>query len=101
MEFEFEARLRLWDARRDEGWTFADVPPAMADEILEVAEGVARGFGSVRVQVRIGGSTWRTSLFPGESTYALPIKKAVRTAEGCEAGDTVQVWLELVDVPRP
>ena len=98
MELEFEGRLRLWDARRDEGWTFVDLPTEMADEILEVAEGVARGFGSVRVQVRIGGSTWRTSLFPGESTYALPIKKAVRTAERCEAGDTVHVSLELLDV---
>ena len=101
MEFEFEAQLRIWDARRDEGWTFADVPTEVADEIAEAAEGVARGFGSVRVQVRIGGSRWRTSLFPGTSTYALPIKKAVRTAERCEAGDTVRVHIELLDVPRP
>lgn len=98
MDFEFEGRLRLWEARRDEGWTFVDLPAALADEVLEVAEPVARGFGSVRVQVRIGGTSWRTSLFPGESTYALPIKKAVRIAESCEAGDTVRVWIELLDV---
>ena len=98
MEFEFDAELYLWDARREDRWTFASLPTAVADEIAEVAEPVARGFGSVRVEVSLGTSTWRTSLFPGSDTYVLPIKKAVRTAQKCEAGDTVHLAIQLLDV---
>ncbi|MEN0128393.1 MAG: DUF1905 domain-containing protein [Brevundimonas sp.] len=98
MEVEFDAPLWLWDARREDRWTFVAVPTDLADEIAEVAEPVARGFGSVRVEVRLGTSTWRTSLFPGSDTYVLPIKKAVRTAQKCDAGDTVHVHLTLLDV---
>lgn len=98
MELEFEAQLHLWDARREERWTFASLPTAVADEIAEVAEPVARGFGSVRVEVTLGTSTWRTSLFPGSDTYVLPIKKAVRAAQRCEAGDTVTLRIRLLDL---
>ncbi|MBT0995574.1 DUF1905 domain-containing protein [Cellulomonas sp. DKR-3] len=98
MEFEFEARLRLWDARKSDSWTFADLPTSVADEIADEAEGVARGFGSVRVEVTIGATTWRTSIFPGATTYVLPVKAAVRRAESVEAGDVARVRLRLVDV---
>lgn len=97
-EFEFDAQLRLWDARKSDSWTFADLPTAVADEIADLAEGVARGFGSVRVEVTIGSSTWRTSIFPGATTYVLPVKAAVRRAQGVEAGDVARVRLGLVDV---
>ncbi len=99
MPYEFDATLRLWDARKDDSWTFVDLPTDLADEIADVAEGVARGFGSVRVQVTIGATTWRTSIFPGATTYALPVKAQVRRAERVEAGDTTRVRLSLVDLP--
>lgn len=98
MEFEFEARLRLWDARKSDSWTFADLPTEVADEIADEAEGISRGFGSVRVEVTIGATTWRTSIFPGESTYVLPVKAAVRRAESVAAGDVARVRLRLVDL---
>jgi hypothetical protein len=58
-----------------------------------------RGFGSLRVKVTIGGSAWSTSIFPDGrlGTYSLPIKKAVRTAEGLGEGDVTTVTVELVD----
>ena len=56
------------------------------------------GFGSVRVAVTVGTSTWRTSVFPGgDGRYDLPVKKAVRRREGVEAGDRVRVRLEVLD----
>jgi hypothetical protein len=99
MTYEFEAPLWLWDARAD-SWTFVSLPTDLADEVLEVAEPHARGFGSVRVEVTIGRTTWRTSLFPDSrsATYVLPVKRAVRTAEGLATGDTAHVRLELLDV---
>jgi hypothetical protein len=99
MTYEFDAELWRWEARTD-SWTFVSLPEAVADEILDVAAPVARGFGSVRVGVTVGATTWRTSLFPSSSsgTYVLPVKKAVRTAEGLAPGQSLHVRIELVDL---
>ena len=96
--FEFSAQLWIWDARKEEGWTFVSLPPAASEEIRGFAASRPRaGFGSVPVSVTIGGSTWQTSVFPGEDgNYALPIKKAVRRAEGIEAGDVVTLHLHTI-----
>ena len=59
-----------------------------------------RGFGSVRVRVTLGGSTWTTSIFPDSARdcYVLPIKRAVRNAETLGAGDIAKVAVELIDL---
>jgi hypothetical protein len=59
-----------------------------------VATAVTYGWGMVPVTVRVGGTEWRTSLFPKEGRYLVPLKDAVRKAEGIGAGDTVAVRLE-------
>ncbi len=99
MQVEFEARLRLWDVRKHDSWTFADLPTDVADEVAHVAEPVSRGFGSVRVEATIGTTTWRTSIFPGASTYVLPLKAEVRRKESIEAGDVARIRLRIVDLP--
>jgi len=98
---EFDAQLWVWDSRQAETWTFVSLPVEESEHIRELTAGPRRGFGSVRVEVRVGTTTWRTSIFPdaGSGTYALPVKKAVRRAEGLEAGDTARVVVELVDFP--
>jgi hypothetical protein len=60
--------------------------------------GKRRGFGSVKVEVRIGGSKWKTSLFPrkGGDGWFLPVKKPVRLAERLIEGDEVEVELILL-----
>ena len=99
VSYEFEAELWLWQARTD-SWTFLSLPTDVADEVLDRVGPSARGFGSVRVEVTIGRTTWRTSVFPDgrAATYVLPVKKAVRAAEGIAAGDTARVRLRLVDL---
>jgi hypothetical protein len=97
----FDSELWLWDARRNDSWTFLTVPVAESEEIRELAgHGLRRGFGSVRVRVTLGGSTWTTSIFPdgARSAYVLPIKRTVRRAERLEAGDTATVTIELIDL---
>lgn len=102
MEIRFTAPLWEWDARRTETWTFVSLPTDLADEILDAAaaSGATRGFGSVRVEVSVGSTTWRTSLFPDSTsrTYVLPVKRAVRAAEGLSTGDAVAVQLRVLDV---
>ena len=98
--YDFVSPLWRWDAKdeaRSGAWFFVSLPFDAADEI-EAAAARGRGFGSVRVEVTIGGSTWRTSVFPsGERrTYVLPIKKTVRIAEGLVEGADAAVRLSLV-----
>ncbi len=97
--WEFRAPLWLW--KDDGAWHFVSVPQEVSDEIEFVASGRPRpGFGSVRVEVTIGSSTWRTSLFPSKEleAYVLPVKKAVRVAEGLEVDREATVSLTLVEL---
>lgn len=88
---------KLWLAEGDASWHFVTLPEELADDIAE-ATPRRPGFGSVRVGVTIGGTTWTTSLFPDSKrgSYLLPVKKQVRTAEGLVAGDDVPVTLQLL-----
>lgn len=99
MVIEFEAELWLWEARRLETWTFVSLPGDASEQIRELAGGMARGFGSLRVRVRVGGSTWTTSIFPdgAREVYVLPVKRAIRTAESLDTGDVVSLTVELLD----
>jgi hypothetical protein len=101
VEFTFDAELWMWDARRADSWTFVSLPAEASAEIREsVGARPGRGFGSVRVTVTVGGSTWATSIFPdaASGSYSLPIKKAIRRTEALEAGDVATVTVELVNV---
>jgi Domain of unknown function (DUF1905) len=97
--YEFSAELWIWDARREDSWTFLSLPIEESEEIRAYSASEPRaGFGSVRVSVTIGSSTWQTSIFPGEDgNYALPIKKSIRRVEGIAAGDVVTVKLRTIE----
>lgn len=95
---EFDAELWLWESASGDAaaWVFLTVPEDETDEI-RVRSGPPTGFGSVRVEVTVGSSTWRTSVFPDKTRgFVLPVKKAVRRAEGIDVGDAARVRLVLV-----
>jgi hypothetical protein len=92
---DFEATL--WEHHGPGGWCFVTVPPEPSEDIrLSGAE--PAGFGSYKVEVTVGGTTWRTSVFPDNSSegFVLPVKKPVRRAEGLEVGDQVGVRLRVL-----
>ena len=95
----FDAELWIWDARRAETWTFVSLPTEASEDIRDLASGPRRGFGSLRVRVTVGDSTWKTSIFPDSArgSYVLPIKRAVRTAEALHPGDVAAITVELID----
>ena len=99
-EFEFDAPLWRWSNRPDAVWTFATLPEDVSDELLDLGAPYARGFGSLRVDVTVGSTRWRTSVFPdaGRGAFILPVKRAVRDAEGLTLGRRVHVRLRLVDL---
>ena len=89
--------LKMWS--NEEGrMHFMSVPEEMSGEIRAHAMIVRRGFGSVRVEVRLDDVTWRTSVFPSKSTggYFLPIKIAVVRKADLAPGDEVTVEIELL-----
>lgn len=92
--YEFEAILWRW--RDDGAWHFVTLPEDVTDDIDDRLP-LRAGFGSVRVEVSVGTSTWQTSIFPskGLGSFILPVKKAVREAQGCTEGDRIRVRLTI------
>lgn len=85
-----------WAARVDADWFFVALPEDLSAEVRELQGPVQRGFGAVRVHASVGSSSWRTSIFPGgDGRYVLPLKRAVREAEGLEDGRPVAARLEI------
>ena len=96
--FEFSAEL--WRYTGKAAWYFVTLPHDVADDIDEITADTRRGFGSVRVEVTVGSSTWNTSVFPDtkSESFVLPMKQAVRVAESLDVGAPVHVLLTLADV---
>jgi hypothetical protein len=94
--FTFDAVV--WEHTSTGAWHFVSLPESDADDIDEMFGHNAAGFGSIRVDVTIGSTRWQTSIFPDtkRGTYVLPVKKAVRAAEGLVAGSTARVVLEVI-----
>ena len=90
----------LWRYPGADGWHFVSLPAGISADISDITAGTRRGFGSVRVAVTVGATSWRTSIFPDSRTgaYLLPVKKAVRVAERLEVGDLVKAQLQLADL---
>ena len=95
----FEFTALLWRYRPADGWHFVSLPPEISADISDITAGDRRGFGSVRVLVTVGATSWRTSIFPDSKTgrYLLPVKRGIRMAERLEVGDEVRAHLEIVD----
>ena len=87
--FKFKAKLWLYPGKT--GWVFVTVPTEVTKEIDYFHTHNKRGFGSLPVQVTVGSTKWKTSIFPQkkDKTYILPIKKLVRTEENINIGDIV------------
>ena len=96
----FEFAAPLWQYPGTDGWHFVSLPAEISSDINDLTAGSRRGFGSVRVAVTVGATSWQTSVFPDSKTgaYLLPVKKAVRAAEHLKAGDQVQAKLHIADL---
>jgi hypothetical protein len=101
-EFTQTAPLWRWVTASGGHYIFLRFTDPVAAEVSALAamrrleSGRKRGWGSLRVTARIGESEWPTSIFPGDgATWLLPVKAAVRKAEGVAEGDTVEatIWV--------
>ena len=88
IQFEFDGTLWLYTAAKA-SWHFVTVPKEISDQIRFFVGRAAPGFGSVRVSVTVGTTTWKTSIFPDKASgcYFLPVKADVRKSENLHLGD--------------
>lgn len=95
VELEFSGEVWYW--RGPAPFHFVTVPEEESAALEAASAMVSYGWGMIPVQARIGETTWRTSLFPKDERYVVPVKDAIRRAEKIELGDTVAISL-TVDV---
>jgi Domain of unknown function (DUF1905) len=93
IEFTFDGELIHW--RGPSPFHFVPIPEDESALIAEVASVVSYGWGVIPVTARIGGTEYRTSLFPKNGGYLLPVKDAVRKPESLHVGDHVTVLLRI------
>jgi hypothetical protein len=74
---------------------FVAIPPEPSQDIKAIAPFVTYGWGVIPVHVRIGSTTWQTSLFPKDDHYLVPIKASIRQAEQLAEGDEVTIHLTI------
>ena len=93
MIIEFSGKIWFWKGPAP--WFFVTIPAKLSRDLKEISGLVTYGWGVIPVQVRIGKTGWRTSLFPKDDRYIVPIKASVRKAENLEEGDKVTIRLEV------
>jgi len=95
MELGFTGEI--WHWRGPSPYHFVTVPADECEELESVAAMVSYGWGMIPVAAQIGETEWTTSLFPKDGAYVVPLKDAVRRAEGLDVGDIVGVLLRVAE----
>jgi hypothetical protein len=93
MIIEFSGEIWYW--RGPSPYYFISVPAQESSDLKAILGFVTYGWGMIPATVRIGETEWKTSMFPKNGGYIVPIKDRVRKAENLEAGDQVAVRLEV------
>jgi len=93
MIIEFNGEIWFWHGPAP--FYFVTVPDDESRDLKAISGFVTYGWGMIPVIVRIGKTEWKTSLFPKNGRYVVPIKASVQKAENLDVGDNVAVRLEV------
>lgn len=91
MLIEFEGKIFYW--RGPSPFLFVAVPEEPSRGIKAISASVSYGWGVIPVQARIGKTEWKTSLFPKDGRYLVPIRVSVQKSEDLAVGDDVVIQL--------
>ena len=91
--FGFETKIIEW--RGPSPFFYAPVPPQHVGELRRLVKIVSYGWGVAPVEAQIGDVTFKTSLFPKDGGYLLPLKDAVRRKANITAGDVIVVEMTI------
>lgn len=92
---ELEVTGDVWHWKGPAPHHFVTVPEEDCGALEALAPAVSYGWGMIPVAVRLGGTSWTTSLFPKDGGYVVPLKAEVRRREGVEVGDVVSLLLTV------
>ena len=90
----------VWYWRGPSPYHFVTVTEPIAEELRALAPHVSYGWGMIPVEGQVGRTRFTTSLWPKDGTYVIPLKDAVRNAEGVELGDDVTVRMRVAPRTR-
>ena len=88
MEWTFEGPVVYW--RGSAPFYFIPLPEHVLDDLAPVANELTYGWGCIPATVTIGDTTFTTSMIPKDGGFLVPVKVAVRRAEGIDEGDRVE-----------
>jgi hypothetical protein len=93
MDLEFTGSIWVWKGPAP--WYFVTVPAKQCDDLKFISGSVTYGWGMIPAKIRIGHTEWKTSLWPKDGAYIVPIKASVRKAERLKQGDRVTIRLGI------
>lgn len=93
MEVDFTGDVFEW--RGPAPYYYVAVPDDDSADIGEASRVLTYGWGVIPARVVVGDTEWTTSLFPKDGRYLVPLKDAVRRAEGLDVGDVIGVRMVL------
>lgn len=93
MKLEFSGEL--WHWRGPAPFYFVRVPAKPCHDLKATSKFGTYGWGMIPVRAQISETAWKTSLFPKDGQYLVPVKASVRKAETLEEGDKITVRLEV------
>ena len=93
MVLEFEGKIFFW--RGPAPYWFVAVPEEESRKIKAISASVTYGWGVIPVWVQVGATRWKTSLFPKDGRYLVPIRLNVQKAENLSIDDSITLWLEV------
>lgn len=92
MQLTLSGEVFHWRGPAPHHWVA--VPDEDSDELAARPE-LSYGWGCIPAVVSVGRTRFETSLMPKDGRYLVPIKVAVRRAEGIELGDTIAVSVRI------
>jgi hypothetical protein len=95
MDYKFSGKVWLWSGKA--AWHFITLPKDISQDIKTNFGDNRPGWGAVPVEVKIGSTAWKTSIFPDKKldAYLLPLKSEIRKKTSITAGDTAKVSISL------
>lgn len=92
MEFRFSGEIIEWRGPAPHYWVA--MPEEDGEWLIGMPE-LSYGWGCIAAMATIGRTRYRTALMPKDGNMLVPVKVAVRRAEGVGPGDVVDVCVEI------
>ena len=94
MDFQFDGKIWFW--KGPSPFYFVTVPETQSRDLKALSGAVTYGWGMIPVTAQIGKTEWKTSLFPKDGRYLLPLKDSIRKAEQLNEGGEVTIHLHVL-----